>query len=63
MTILGRNLQTLFDALRLHACSIVLEFDAMEFAEPSPSDTRSPFVERITIEDLARPARKEPGKP
>ncbi len=49
VSIFGRNLQGLVDALRMHACSLVQEFDARDFAEVDPADGRAPFVERIDV--------------
>ena len=53
VTIQGRNLEPIFDALHRHGCSRVQEFDARRFLPPG--NANDPFVERI---DVAKPKTK-----
>lgn len=54
MTVLvkGRGLKPIIDALKLHKCEFIQEFDAAEFA--SPVDATAPFIEAIFV-DLVAP--------
>ena len=48
VTIKGRALRPLVDALRLHTCDFIQAFDAAEFIEPT--DISQPFVQSIEVE-------------
>lgn len=47
VVIKGRNLRPIVDALKLHTCEFIQEFDAQEFDEPS--DKAAPFVDSIEV--------------
>ena len=55
----GRNLRPIVDALKLHTCEFIQEFDAAEF-DP-PADQAAPFVESIEVK-LFGPAPPAEGK-
>jgi len=48
VTIEGRNLRPIVDAIKLHTCEFIQEFDAQEF--DTPTDDKAPFVESITVQ-------------
>jgi hypothetical protein len=46
--IMGRNLRQLTDAIKLHTCEYIAEYNPREFDPPADPD--APFLERITIQ-------------
>jgi hypothetical protein len=50
VTIRGRSLHPVAQAIRLHTCDFVQEFDPEEFVIPQPEDRGAPFVEAIAVE-------------
>jgi hypothetical protein len=52
VTIRGRNLRPLADALRLHTCDFIQEFIPDVFTQPPSAD---PFVETIDVEPMHGP--------
>ncbi len=53
VTIKGRALRTIVDALKLHTCEFIQAFDAREFERPADSDAA--YVESIAVEVLRGP--------
>lgn len=47
VTITGRNLRPIVEALKLHTCEFIQEFDADEFTKPH--DPSKAFVSNITV--------------
>ena len=54
----GRNLRPIVDALKLHTCEFIQEFDPQEFDEPA--EKGAPFVESIEVK-LFGPAPSTEG--
>ena len=48
VTIKGRALRPIVDALRLHTCEFIQAFDPAEFVEPT--DLSQPFVQSVEVE-------------
>ena len=48
VTIKGRALRPLVDALRLHTCDFIQAFDPAEFTEPT--DISQPFVQSVEVD-------------
>jgi hypothetical protein len=46
----GRGLKPIVDALKLHICEFIEEFDSDEYAAPSDAD--APFIDSISVEVL-----------
>lgn len=57
VTIRGRNLRGLFDAMHSQMCSRVQEFDAEAFIAPAADDQKA-LVERIEISEPCAPEAK-----
>ncbi len=57
----GRGLRPIIDALKMHTCEFIQEFDPEEFADPT--DPNAPFVDSIVVEVIgaAAPARAAAG--
>ena len=56
VTIRGRNLRRLFNAIHVHACLRAQEFNARDFLAPPTGDTRDAFIEHIEM--VPRPTKK-----
>ncbi len=50
----GRNLKPLVDALKMHICEFIEEYDSAAYLQPS--DINAPFVEWIQVEVLRGPS-------
>jgi hypothetical protein len=55
VTLHGRNLRPIADALRLHCCDFIQEFTPDAFQQPQPVDAAAPFIETIEVEPMLGP--------
>jgi hypothetical protein len=55
----GKNLKPLIDAIKLHTCEFIAEFDGQEY--DAPTDRDAPYVERIVIQ-TGRSAERQEGE-
>ena len=61
VTIKGRALRPVVDALKYQTCEFVQEFDPGEFL--TPSDANAPYIESLTVEVLRGPGTNpQPAK-
>jgi hypothetical protein len=55
VTIRGRNLRPIADAIRLYTCDFIQEFTPDAFQQPQPADPAAPFIEAIDVEPMTGP--------
>jgi hypothetical protein len=55
IVIKGRWLRPVVDAIKLHTCDFIQEYDPEEFAEPS--DPEAAFIESIAVEVMRGPSQ------
>jgi hypothetical protein len=55
VTIRGRNLRPIADAIRLRTCDYIQEFSPDAFEQPQPVDHGAPFIESIEVEPMQGP--------